>query len=70
VARVVDEAGCGRSVPPDDADAFTLAVEELVADRSALAAMGARGRAWVERWISPAAVALASERLFEEVGRR
>ena len=70
VARVVDEAGCGRSVPPDDADAFTLAVEELVADQSALAAMGARGRAWVERWISPAAVALAYEKLFEEVGRR
>ncbi len=70
VARVVDQAGCGRSVPPDDADAFTVAVEELTADRSGLAAMGARGRTWVERWISPAAVALAYEQLFEEVRRR
>jgi colanic acid biosynthesis glycosyl transferase WcaI len=69
VVRVVDQAGCGRSVPPDDADAFTVAVEELTADRSGLAAMGARGRTWVERWISPAAVALAYEQLFEEVRR-
>ena len=34
-----------------------------------LVAMGERGRAWVERWISPEAVAEAYERLFTEVGR-
>jgi hypothetical protein len=32
--------------------------------------MGERGRAWVERWISPEAVAEAYERLFMEVGER
>ena len=37
---------------------------------TSLVAMGERGRAWVERWISPEAVAEAYERLFAEVGQR
>jgi colanic acid biosynthesis glycosyl transferase WcaI len=69
VARVVAAAGCGRAVPPDDPAAFTAALEALVDDPAERQAMGARGRAWVERWVSPAAVALAYEELFTEVSR-
>jgi colanic acid biosynthesis glycosyl transferase WcaI len=67
VTRVVAAAACGVSVPPDDPDAFTEAVESMVGDRDDLAEMGRRGRAWVERWVSAAAVAEAYEALFEEV---
>ncbi len=70
VARVVTEAQCGRAVPPDDPDAFTAAIEALVSEPAELATMGARGRTWVERWISPSAVAEAYERLFDEVSTR
>ena len=34
---------------------------------TALAAMGASGRAFVEGWVSPAAVGAAYEQLFESV---
>ena len=44
----------GSAVPPDDPDAFTAAVESLVSDHAELAAMGGRGRTWVERWVSAA----------------
>jgi len=67
VTRVVTASGCGVSVPPDDPDAFTAAVESLVSDGDGMAAMGRRGRAWVERWVSAAAVAEAYEDLFDEV---
>jgi colanic acid biosynthesis glycosyl transferase WcaI len=71
VARVVAAAGCGRAVPPDDPEAFVAAVMAMVDDPAGRAAMGASARAWVERWISPAAVAEAYEALFAEVsGRR
>ena len=68
VVRVVTAAQAGRAVPPDDLDAFTDAVADLTSRPDELAAMGDRGRAWVEQWISPAAVAEAYERLFAEVG--
>jgi colanic acid biosynthesis glycosyl transferase WcaI len=68
VARVVEAAGAGRSVPPDAADDFTAAVADLTSRPEELVAMGERGRSWVERWISPAAVAEAYEHLFADVG--
>ncbi len=71
--RVLDDilaAQAGRAVPPDDVDAFTDAVADLTSRPDDLVAMGERGRAWVERWISPEAVAEAYERLFAEVGQR
>jgi colanic acid biosynthesis glycosyl transferase WcaI len=67
VARIVAAAGCGRAVPPDHPDAFTGALKDLLDDPAEREAMGARGRAWVERWVSPAAVAVAYEELFAEV---
>ena len=69
VERVVAVAGAGRSVHPDDPEAFTAAVGEMTSQPDELVAMGQRGRRWVERWISPAAVAEAYERLFAEVAR-
>lgn len=70
VARVVRRAGAGVAVPPDDPEAFTKAVAGLVAAPEEAAAMGRAGRAWVERWLSPAAVAAAYEELFEELVAR
>jgi colanic acid biosynthesis glycosyl transferase WcaI len=57
VARVVDEANAGLAVAPDDNEAFTKAVRRLLDDPDEAVAMGRSGRRWVERWLSPAAVA-------------
>ena len=64
VARVVAAAGAGVAVAPDDPDAFCDALDALLADPLAAEAMGRRGRAFVEQWASPAAVAAAYEELF------
>ena len=69
VASVVERAGAGLAVPPDDAEAFTKALARLVADREEAERMGAAGRSFVERWASPAAIAAQYERLFEELRR-
>lgn len=67
VVRVVESVDAGVAVPPEDVDAFTVAVQTLVdADR---AGMGARGRAFVEEWVSPAGVAGAYAELFEDLRR-
>ena len=70
VARVVGEAGAGIAVPPEDADAFVSAVEELAGDAGKRTSMGASGRAWAERWASPRSVAEAHLRLVEELRSR
>lgn len=67
VAATIERAGAGVSVPPDDADAFVDALDALLADRDAMLAMGTSARAFVEGWVSPAAVAVAYERLFEAI---
>lgn len=67
VARLVERAGCGLAVPPDDPDAFLGALRTLLADPAGAAAQGAAGRRFVEAWASPAAVAAAYEALFEEL---
>jgi colanic acid biosynthesis glycosyl transferase WcaI len=70
VARTVERAGAGVSVPPDDPAAFTAAVGRLLDDPSGAAQMGAAGRRFVESWASPSAVAAAYEDLFQElIGR-
>jgi colanic acid biosynthesis glycosyl transferase WcaI len=69
VARVVEKAAAGLTVPPDDADAFTDALVSLLDGPARRAEMGASGRAFVERWASPAAVAASYEDLFLELGR-
>jgi colanic acid biosynthesis glycosyl transferase WcaI len=70
VARTVERAGAGISVPPDDPAAFTAAVGRLLDDPQAAASMGASGRQFVEGWASPAAVAAAYEELFTELCAR
>ncbi len=67
VARTVETAGAGIAVPPDDAEAFTKAIERLARDPGEAQAMGVAGRRFVERWASPAAVAEAYEDLFAEL---
>ena len=66
VARVVERAGAGLAVPPEDPDAFVAAITKLLDSPEMAAQMGRSGRALVERWASPAAVALQYELLFEE----
>lgn len=70
VARVVEQAGAGLAVPPDDPAAFTAAITKLLDGPEQARAMGAGGRAFVERWASPAAVAERYEQLFEELRSR
>ncbi len=70
VARTVERAGAGISVPPDDPAAFTAAVGRLLDEPQAAAQMGASGRQFVEGWASPAAVAAAYEDLFAELVAR
>jgi colanic acid biosynthesis glycosyl transferase WcaI len=70
VARVVEDAGAGLAVPPDDPDAFTAALAALIDDPARARAMGLAGRAFVERWASPAAVAERYEALFDELRSR
>ena len=67
VAETIRRAGAGRSVEPEDQDAFCLALDEMLSDPAALARMGADGRAFVEGWVSPAAVGAAYEQLFEQL---
>jgi colanic acid biosynthesis glycosyl transferase WcaI len=69
VARVVEQAGSGMAVAPEDPAAFVDAIAALVDDPHRRATMGAAGRAFVERWASPASVAGAYEALFSELAR-
>jgi glycosyltransferase involved in cell wall biosynthesis len=70
VARVVEGAGAGLAVPPDDPDAFAGALATLLADPERAQAMGRAGRAFVEAWASPAAIAERYEALFTELRSR
>ncbi len=67
VARVLESSGAGASVPPDDVDGFCAALDPLVDDAARRGAMGSAGRAWVDRWVSPAAVSEQYESLVEEL---
>jgi putative colanic acid biosynthesis glycosyltransferase WcaI len=67
VERVIDRSGAGIAVPPEDAEALAKALKALIDAPAECARMGAAGRAFVEAWASPAAVAQAYEALFEEL---
>jgi putative colanic acid biosynthesis glycosyltransferase WcaI len=70
VARVVETAGAGLAVPPEDPDSFVAAVTKLVDAPDLAVQMGRSARGFVERWASPAAVALQYELLFQELRER
>lgn len=66
VSRVLAEHDCGRSVDPEDLDAFADGLAALIDDPDRVA-MGERGRQFVEAWVSPAGVAAAYGELFTEL---
>lgn len=70
IARVAESSGAGLAVPPDDPGAFTGALRSLLDDPTESAAMGLRGRRWVEGWASPGAVASMYADLFAELSSR
>ncbi|MDQ3963432.1 MAG: glycosyltransferase family 4 protein [Actinomycetota bacterium] len=70
VARILERAGAGMAVPPEDPEAFTKAIRTLLDDREDAAAMGRAGRAFVEGWASPAAIARRYEELFEHLRQK
>lgn len=64
IARIVEDAGAGLAVPPEDPESLTKALRTLVENAERRLEMGAAGRRWVEAWASPAAIAESYERLF------
>ena len=67
VARIVERAGAGIAVAPEDSEAFTKAIASMYERRDELDAMGAGGRAFVETWASPSSVATQYADLFTEL---
>jgi colanic acid biosynthesis glycosyl transferase WcaI len=67
VATTIERADAGVAVGPEDADSFCAALEGLLGDPAERERMGASGRRFVEGWVSPAAVGVAYERLFNEL---
>ncbi len=67
VPRMLEAAGAGISVPPDDADAFIAALRVLLADPERCAQMGDAGRRWVVTHASPAAVGAAYNHLLSQL---
>ncbi|HZU85692.1 MAG TPA: glycosyltransferase family 4 protein [Polyangiaceae bacterium] len=62
--EIVEEGRSGFVVPPGDGDALARAIEALVRDRPRAGAMGARGRAIVERDFDAAVMA---SRIFDHL---
>lgn len=69
VTRMLEASGAGVAVPPDDQEAFDVALAGLLADRRGLAVRGAAGRRWIESALSPADVAARYEALIEALRR-
>jgi colanic acid biosynthesis glycosyl transferase WcaI len=67
VQRIIESAGAGTAVPPEDPAAFVTALTTLLADPDSLRAMGERARAYVEEAASPEGVALAYQDVFDRV---
>jgi colanic acid biosynthesis glycosyl transferase WcaI len=67
VARLVQNAGCGIAVAPEDAESITKAIRRLIENPDTLRMMGEAARRFVENWVSPSAVAQAYEELFREL---
>lgn len=67
IARLTDMSRGGIAVPPEDAEALTKAIRQLVDAPEERRRMGAAGRRFVEGWASPGAVATAYEELVSEL---
>jgi colanic acid biosynthesis glycosyl transferase WcaI len=70
VPRLLAESGGGLAVAPDDAQVFVAGLRTLLDDPATAAAMGRRGRVWVEANASPSAVGAQYDELIEELRRR
>ncbi len=70
VPVILAQSGGGVAVPPDDAAGFVDALRGVLAAPDEEVAMGHRGRDWVEREASPAAVGRSYDRLVDAVDRR
>jgi colanic acid biosynthesis glycosyl transferase WcaI len=64
IATLVERAGAGLALPPEDAEALAKSVTRLHQAPAEVERMGAAGRSFVESWASPAAVAASYEELF------
>ncbi|MCB0965975.1 MAG: glycosyltransferase family 4 protein [Ilumatobacter sp.] len=69
IPRLLEAAGAGLSVPPDDPDAFTAAIRELADDVERRSRLGSSGRAWVVEHASPAAIGDAYDQLIGLIAR-
>lgn len=69
IRDVVEHARCGICVPPGNPARLAAAVEALADDRSACAAMGARGREYVATHFSRRRQASTMMNLLEQVAR-
>ena len=69
IPRLLEAAGAGLSVPPDDPDAFTAAIRELADDAERRSRLGSSGRAWVVEHASPAAIGDAYDQLIGLIAR-
>ncbi len=67
VPRMLEAAGAGLSVPPDDSVGFIAALRILLEDPERCTQMGADGRRWVELHASPAAVGVAYDQLLDQL---
>jgi colanic acid biosynthesis glycosyl transferase WcaI len=65
--KLVDRAGAGLCVPPEDPDALAGAIQTLRQDRELRERLGASGRSWAEQHHSPAAAAGQFEKLFLDI---
>lgn len=64
VSEVITKHNIGLAVPPDDEWSFCRGLEQLLESPDELLAMGERGRAVAETWLTPEAQAEAYEQLF------
>lgn len=70
VARIAESSGAGIAIPPEDPEALTKAISSLLDAPTERDRMGRSGRAFVESWASPGAVARSYEELFQALSRR
>ena len=70
VARLIERSGAGVSIPPEDSEALTKTLRQMIDSPDELEVMGRSGRSFIEGWASPRAVAEAYEELFLSLGVR
>jgi colanic acid biosynthesis glycosyl transferase WcaI len=70
IARLAERSGAGIAIPPEDAESLAKALRAMLDDPEETRRMGENGRAYIEGWASPAAVAKAYESLIDGLRRQ